>query len=218
MSINRRDLTFSLGATVTLAAAACGRPSAIGAPAQRASVVRPDLYNCEGCEAVGEVVASSLGHTARLYRDAQDGQRLQLTGRVLTTDGAAASDVVIYVHHTNARGLYADGTDDTIWSRRHGRFRGWVRTGQDGRYSFETVKPAPYPTNTMPAHIHLFIGEPGHPPYYIDDVVFDGEFGVDQAYRARQELRGGSGLVRLERTTGDGLIARRDILLERHPV
>jgi len=178
---------------------------------------RADLYECEGCEAVGEFDPASLGDTARLYRDPQDGQRLQLTGQVVTTNGAPAGGVIVYAHHTNARGLYADGSGDTIWSRRHGRFRGWIRTGQDGRYTFETIKPAPYPSLTMPAHIHLFVGEPGHPPYYIDDVVFDGEFGVDRAYRARQELRGGSGIVRLQRAADGSLIARRDIRLEPHP-
>jgi protocatechuate 3,4-dioxygenase beta subunit len=69
----------------------------------------------------------------------------------------------------------------------------------------------------MPAHVHLFVGEPGRRPYYIDDVVFDGAFGVTAAYRKACELRGGNGIVRLERS-GDGtLLARRDIRLEIHP-
>ena len=70
---------------------------------------------------------------------------------------------------------------------------------------------------TIPAHVHLFLREPGRRPYYIDDVVFDGEFGVDAAYRARQEGRGGSGIVRLDRTPDGTLTAVRDIRLERHP-
>jgi protocatechuate 3,4-dioxygenase beta subunit len=92
-----------------------------------------------------------------------------------------------------------------------------VRTGADGRYRFDTIKPAPYPDMTMPAHIHLMIGEPGRRPYYVDDVVFDGEFGVTERYRAAQELRGGSGIVALSRSPQGVWLARRDIVLERHP-
>jgi len=65
--------------------------------------------------------------------------------------------------------------------------------------------------------IHLMIGESGPPRYYIDDVVFVGEFGVTIRYRRNQELRGGSGIVTL-RDNGNGvLVAVRDIILERHP-
>jgi protocatechuate 3,4-dioxygenase, beta subunit len=125
-------------------------------------------------------------------------------------------NVVIYAYHTDAAGLYSRGTPETEWSRRHGRLRGWVRTDAAGRYLFDSVKPGPYPNDTMPAHVHLTVAEPGRRAYYIDDIVFAGEFGVTPAYRARQELRGGSGIVRL--TRADGVwIARRDIVLEPHP-
>ncbi len=70
---------------------------------------------------------------------------------------------------------------------------------------------------SMPAHVHLFVGEPGRRPYYVDDTVFDGEFGVEDAYRRRQELRGGSGIVRLTRAADGVLEAVRDIRLELHP-
>lgn len=59
--------------------------------------------------------------------------------------------------------------------------------------------------------------EYGERPYNIDDVVFAGEFLVDRAYREAQELRGGSGIVSLERDAEGRWLARRDIVLERHP-
>lgn len=179
---------------------------------------RPDLYNCEGCEAVAERNATALSAHVRLASAEEPGERMLLTGQVLTLNGKPAPDVIVYAHHTNAQGLYANGTPETEWSRRHGRLRGWAKTGPDGLYVFDTIKPAPYPDRSMPAHVHLFIGEPGKRPYYIDDAVFDGEFGVTAAYRAKQELRGGSGIVRLTRTADGVLEARRDIRLERHPV
>ena len=97
------------------------------------------------------------------------------------------------------------------------RLRGWARTGADGTYAFSTIKPAPYPDRSMPAHIHLYVLEPGRRPYWIDDAVFAGEFRVDDAYRRRMENRGGSGIVELARENGAWL-AQRDINLEPHPV
>jgi len=139
-------------------------------------------------------------------------------GTVYRSDGkTAAPDVIVYAYQTNAEGFYVGGSGQTAASRRHGRLRGWVRSGADGRYEFETIKPAPYPNNVMPAHVHMMIVEPGRPAYWIDDIVFAGEFGVDARYRARQVNRGGSGIINLRRMPRGDALAVRDIVLERHP-
>lgn len=193
---------------------ACGT----GTPATAETAARADLYACEGCEAAYERSAETLAWSAVVADADEPGERLVAKGTVYGTDGKTPQDgVVIYFHQTNAEGLYADGTDESEWSRRNGRLRAWARTGPDGRYRFETIKPAPYPDMTMPAHLHFIVLEPGKRPYYIDDVVFDGEFMVDETYRAKQELRGGSGIVTLSRDADGTLLARRDIVLERHP-
>lgn len=184
--------------------------------AQRA--VRSDLYNCEGCEGAHERAPATLDWHARIGPASEPGDAMRIEGRVLKSDGiTAAPGVVVYAYQTSAKGLYANGTPETEWSRRHGRLRGWAKTDATGRYAFDTIKPAPYPRQTMPAHVHLTIVEPGRPAYYIDDIVFAGEFGVTPAYRTAQELRGGSGIVKLARTTDGGWLARRNIILERHP-
>jgi protocatechuate 3,4-dioxygenase, beta subunit len=198
------------GAAVAgLIVAACG-PRSLAAP--------PDLYACEGCEALFERDPGALAARARLGAMQEQGDPLRLEGIVYRTDGRTpAEGVVVYAHHTNAEGLYANGTNETEWSRRHGRLRGWVRTGRDGRYTFDTVKPGVYPDRTEPAHIHLMVLEPERRPYWIDDVVFEGEFGVTDAWRARQQNRGGPGVVRLKRDGAGMWLARRDIILDRHP-
>ena len=179
---------------------------------------RPDLYNCDGCEAVLEANPANLKARAQLAPLDEPGERMILTGRVLAADGSGpVQGVVIYAHHTNSDGIYANGSNETEWGRRHGRLRGWVKTDAEGHYTFETIKPAPYQDRTGPAHIHLFIREPGRRAYYIDDVVFAGEFRVDDTYRKQQELRGGSGIVQLRQSENGAWIAERDILLEMHP-
>ena len=222
--MDRRSVALGLGSVGVLGiVAACSRSGSAQAgqaaeTAETAGNVRSDLYICEGCEATAERAPASLTSSVTLAPSGTPGERLRLTGRVLAADGVTpAADVVIYAHQTNAQGLYADGSSESVWSRRHGRLRGWVRTGADGRYAFDTIKPAPYPDMTMPAHIHLFVQESGRRPYYVDDVVFDGEHGVDAAYRTHQELRGGSGIVRLTGNAEQGWSAVRDIRLERHP-
>lgn len=195
-------------------AAAAARAPGTPVPAPPA---RRDLYACEGCEAALERSAAPLSWTARIAAAGEPGEPLVVRGRVLDADARQPlPNVVIYAYQTSARGLYEGGVG-TGEARRHGRLRGWVRTGADGRYEFTTIKPAPYPNDRYPAHIHLTVAEPGKRPYWIDDVVFAGEFGVDQRYRREREDRGGSGIVQLQRMKDGRLLAKRTIVLERHP-
>lgn len=212
-ALSRRDVLLS-GAGVVILTACSERTS--GANADR-SAPRKDLYQCEGCEAVFERGTTGLSWDVDVARG-EPGEPLIIEGVVRQPDRKTpASGVIVYLHQTNREGLYANGTGENEWSRRHGRLRAWALTDPEGRYRFRTIKPAPYPDMTMPAHIHLMIGERGRRPYYVDDVVFADEFKVDASYRASQELRGGSGIVTLARD-GDGVWhAVRDIVLERHP-
>jgi protocatechuate 3,4-dioxygenase beta subunit len=143
---------------------------------------------------------------------------MMIEGTVLKVDGKApAPNVVIYAYQTNAKGLYANGSPQTEASRRHGRIRAWVRTGVDGRYRFRTIKPAPYPNDVIPAHIHFTILEAGKRPYWIDDIVFAGEFGVTDRYRRSMTNKGGNGIVSAQRQQDGSWHAIRNIILERHP-
>lgn len=214
--VDRR--TTLLGLTVLGASglsAACSRAQ----QAQTNQKARGDLYACEGCEAIDERDPATLSASAVLAGPDEPGERMRLSGRVFALDGMTpVPGIIIYAHHTNIEGLYANGTAESEWSRRNGRLRGWVKTDAEGRYAFDTIKPAPYPDLTGPAHVHLYVKEPGRQTYYVDDVVFEGEFKVDATYRAAQEFRGGSGIVRLGMDSDGVLTAVRDIRLEPHPV
>lgn len=210
----RREAILSAG----VALVACGSPTSrlSAGPVARARPL-PDLYACEGCEGVFEADAARLSHTTRMAPEGEPGEPMRIEGRVLAADGRTpVADVVLYAYQTDATGLYSRGRPDTVWSRRHGLLRGWVRTGPDGAYAFDTIKPAPYPNDVLPAHVHFTVLEPGRRPYWIDDIVFAGEFGVDESYRRARENRGGDGIVTLERR-GAVWLARRDVRLEPHP-
>lgn len=189
------------------------QPVAASPGAEQARALRP-VPGCEGCEAAWERDAATLGSRISLAPHGEPGAKLILRGTVYRAGSRIpAAGVVLYVHHTNAAGRYAGGSGESEWSRRHGRLRGWLKTGSDGRYEIETVKAGPYPDRDDPAHIHVTVLEPGKDPYWIDDVVFEDDARVDRAYRAGLQNRGGSGIVRLVRQAGGGWLAERDIVL-----
>jgi protocatechuate 3,4-dioxygenase beta subunit len=144
------------------------------------------------------------------------GERLIIEGTVFLPDGVTpASGVLVYVYHTNASGTYPKRGDETGNGRRHGYLRGWLRTGVDGRYRIETVKPGSYPTRSEPAHVHMTLQPPGQAERYIDDVVFEDDPLLTAEHRARLQQRGGSGIVRLGRDSAGVSRVTRDIYLGR---
>lgn len=174
----------------------------------------PTVPACEGCEAAWERKPSTMAPTIQLAGGGEPSERLVLQGTVFKPDGRTpAPNVVVYIHQTNAAGRYAGGSEESEWSRRHGRLRGWLKTGPNGRYKVRTIKPGQYPDRSHPAHIHLTVLEQGKNPYWIDDVVFDGAPGVDEEYRREAEKRGGPGIVRLQPGPKGGWLAKRDIIL-----
>jgi protocatechuate 3,4-dioxygenase beta subunit len=69
---------------------------------------------------------------------------------------------------------------------------------KNGKYSIYTIKPAPYPKENIPAHVHTSIKEPNiDNEYYIDEFVFDGDKFLTGEKRKALENRGGSGILRV---------------------
>jgi len=129
-----------------------------------------------------------------------------ITGRVLAPDGKPKANVVIYAYHTDARGIYpkpAQSLGATV--DRHGRLRGWARSDAEGRYSFETIRPASYPSRNIPAHVHMHVIERGCATYYIDEIVYTDDPLLTPTERARHDGgRGGGGVTTPERDTASG--------------
>ena len=208
-----RCLATLLLFSILTATAACAQSPSPDTPAQ--GTPRPNLYACEGCEAVYDHPEGDLSWQLTNPPEGEPGEPFILTGRVFQTDGVTpAPDVLLYIHHTDAEGLYPQRGDETGWARRHGYLHGWLQTDADGRYQITTIRPAPYPNASLPAHLHLYVGEPGRRPYYVDDVVFEDDPLVTDRYREAAENRGGSGIITLTQDDEGTWRGTRDIVLE----
>jgi protocatechuate 3,4-dioxygenase, beta subunit len=182
-----------------------------------AQATRPDLYRCDGCEAINDRSHDGLSWETTIAPAGEPGDRLILSGRVFKPDGRTpAPNVVVYAYHTNAAGIYPPlaGAPSEA-GRRHGYLRGWVVTNAQGEYRFSTIRPGTYPSRVDPAHIHIIVKEPGRQEYWIDEVVFTDDPLVDARYRSRVGNRGGSGIVTATRDANGTWQVRRDIMLER---
>lgn len=143
----------------------------------------------------------------------QAGTKLVLSGTVYQRDGKTpAPGIVLYYYHTDATGLYSQGPGVDQRASRHGYLRGWVKSDSDGKYTIRTIRPAAYPNETIPAHIHFAVKEPKLNEYYVDEVVFDDDPLLTADARKALEDRAGSGIVQLKQS-GETLTATRDFIL-----
>ena len=190
-AILRRGM--ALAATLPLSGIISARERVIGGP-------------CQGCEWVYDDLPENLTSSARIAPLGEPGASMVIEGVVTTAAGAAARDVIVYAYHTDQHGIYPPGRNA------HGRLRGWAKTDAQGRYRFDTIRPAHYPGRDVTEHVHMHVIEPGVGTYYLENLEFEDD--PLQSGRVGDQ-RGGKGLVRPTRRDGVWQ-ARRDIVLGRN--
>lgn len=156
---------------------------------------------CDGCEAMYEGMPplQDITSAANIPGKGEPGERLIVKGSVYKPDGVtAARDVILYIWHTDANGYYSPSPGQRH-GRRHGHLRGWLKTDADGHFEINTIRPAPYPGENIPAHLHILVKEPGKTLYYIDEVWFDDDPYVTPALRQKAEKRGGDMIIHLNK-------------------
>lgn len=118
--------------------------------------------------------APELGaHAAIPMREDERGTPLRFTGTITSTDGAPLAGK-IELWHADADGYYSQYAPGLPqWN-----LRGSFSTGPDGKFTINTIQPAPYQIPTdgacgkliaaagwhawRPAHLHLKVSAPGH--------------------------------------------------------
>ncbi len=151
-----------------------------------------------GESAVGPVDAD----LTRQHDGEPQGQRIVVSGRVLSSDGKPVRDQLVEIWQANAAGRYLHEVD-THDAPLDPSFSGAGRclTDDEGRYRFVTVKPGIYPWKNhpnawRPAHIHFslfgraFTERLVTQMYFPDDPLFpfDPIFNAVRDERARERL------------------------------
>lgn len=167
---------------------------------------------CDGCELMFAGMPQTLSWQTTIAAANEAGEPLEISGTIFRADGKTpAPGVILYVYHTDAAGEYAAAPGQKL-ARLHGHLRGWMKTDAQGRYRFRTIRPGAYPGRTDPAHIHPVIKETDKNEYYIDEYRFADDQRLTPQERAREEKRGGSGIIQLTKQNGVWQ-GRRDIVL-----
>jgi len=183
-------------------------------PAKEAKEVRVG-GGCEGCEAIYEspVAFEQLNEIDTLPDFNEPGPKIEIKGIIYKPDGKTpAPGIVLYVYHTDQKGLYSLKGNEKGWAKRHGYIRGWIKTNEKGEYRFYTLVPASYPNTTNPKHIHPVIKEPGFSEYWIDEFLFADDPLLPDKEKNKAEPVGGNGVLKTEMK--DGMLrATRNITL-----
>ena len=172
---------------------------------------------CEGCEAVLEYDKQQIKSIDTISLFHSTTYPLRISGTIYKADGKTpAAGVVLYIYHTNEKGIYPSNGNEKNWARRHGHLRAWLKTDEAGQYTFYTGKPASYPGRTIAAHIHPTILEPNGRYYYVEDYYF-----ADDPYLTKRELhpqspRGGTKGVLSLKQEAELWVGKRDFILGKH--
>jgi protocatechuate 3,4-dioxygenase beta subunit len=132
-----------------------------------------------------------LTSRARIAPAGEPGTPMVVHGRVFRSDGRTpARGLVVFAYHTDRTGIYAEpGKGPHVW-----RLRGWAETDSDGRFEFQTIRPAPYPGRAISAHIHFSIEGPGVPRFSAELLFADDDL-VTAAERKESASQGMFGSV-----------------------
>ncbi|WP_337042852.1 dioxygenase family protein [Emticicia sp. 17c] len=171
---------------------------------------------CECCEAIYQQMPEKLFWATQISDGNEAGEPMEISGVIYKNDGKTpAANVILYVYHTDYEGKYSRGTGEDC-ARRHGKLRGWMKTDEQGRYKFSSIRPASYPASNIPAHIHPVVKEPNKKEYYLDEYRFSDDKFLTKAEMAKDENRGGSGVIKLTKNEKGVWVGKRDIILGRN--
>lgn len=155
-------------------------------------------------DALGPFYRKGAPRKEKLSEANDPGTPLQVSGRIVNTDGEPLSGAILEVFHTDNYGNY---------DLKGYRFRGQIAARANGEYGFESIVPGHY--EGRPQHIHYVVSAPGHRQlvtqlYFDNDPFFGGN--PDKNFS-----RGGLGdrqLIRPVTVVGEGNSRRAAVVFD----
>jgi protocatechuate 3,4-dioxygenase beta subunit len=116
-----------------------------------ATLSAQDVEYIRAIERAQQQRPSALTSTGRIAPASEPGSPLIVRGQLLKVDGSPAAGAVVFAYQTDRGGIY----DKPENGPHSWRLRGWVKSGPDGRFTFETIRPGSYPNSNNPPHVHF---------------------------------------------------------------
>jgi protocatechuate 3,4-dioxygenase beta subunit len=159
-------------------------------------------------------IDNDLVHVAG-HNGVAEGELTTVAGRVLDSTGRPLSGVLVEIWQANAYGRYHD-TRDNSSQPFDPKFKGYgtCLTDGHGAYSFQTIKPVPYPGRAP--HIHFAVGSKDV-PRLVTQMYIDGaaENGRDFLLRSLSAAERRQLLVTLDKAGDKAWRGNFDIVVER---
>jgi protocatechuate 3,4-dioxygenase beta subunit len=194
--------------------------------ASKAAIILPfaglGAMELSSCASSGSQFARANGSNSTapwkisLVSDQEPGEPLIISGTIYAPDGhTALAGMILWVYQTDATGHYST-LRESGGDNRNTRLHGLMQTNHEGQYEFRTIKPAPYPGRTNPAHIHAYVSGPGYPEYWIDEFLFAGDPFITEEMRQKVSGQGSfSSILTLKRGSDGVWRGVRNIQVER---
>jgi len=140
----------------------------------------------------------------RVAPEDEPGEPMVVTGTVFAADGETpVAGVNVHVYHTDRNGYYnRDGA--TAGADVEHRLQGDMVTDAKGRYRYETIRPARYPGDRIPAHVHYVLTTPDGRTLY-RELHFADDDKLSDLARRRSAKRGRFGSIRPIEKDADGV-------------
>ena len=138
-------------------------------------------------------------------------EKLKVTGTIFLSDGVTpAKDVILFIEQPDENGNFDLREED---EKRYVHHRAWVKTDNDGKYTFYTFVPGNDRRYNQPQQIFPVIKEPTKAEYEIDTFLFEEDPLLSK--RCRKKISKKKNIARILKPKKiDGiLVAERNIVL-----
>ncbi len=130
---------------------------------------------------------SNISSVSRITPENEQGKPLIIKGSVFNPDETPAKGVIEHTYHRDAQGddFGKDDTELKTW-----RLQGWAKTNKNGKFEFQTIRPAPDYLGREGAHIHFTTISEQYGKQWAPKVFFADDPMITDAQRSRSKAYG----------------------------